>query len=120
MKIQMTKQISFFYFFLIFSLYGQSDSFNSRVKRHPKFTQEEKIRRTMETLCQCCKEQQKGAPDQNVIDCARELVNADKEYQSKSSWLNSVLFKYPRMQDVGIVGLSFLGGFATHWLLSDF
>jgi len=98
---------------------GVPFSFNTRVRRHPKFTQEEEIKRTMEALCRCCKARQQGAPEQDVIDRARELVNADQEYQSNSSWFKTILFKYPRMRDAGIAGLSFVGGLATYWLFID-
>jgi uncharacterized protein YfaT (DUF1175 family) len=72
-----------------------------------------------ERMCrQCEKTEKRGAQKQMGIDAARELVQADDEYKSKSNFVKAFFFAHPHARDASI----FVGGAVTYafgsWLFS--
>lgn len=71
-----------------------------------KFTQEQKIADFFERLCNKCKNsQKKGAPKQEVIDAARQLVMADDEFKAQRNFLTAFCYRYPVAEKIGFVAL---------------
>ena len=86
----------------------------------PNLRNKKRLQTSLIQLCKKCKNnQRRGAPKQELIDSARQLVAADDEFKAQKNEVTAFLFRYPLAKDGIKLTAGFIGGLFTYWLFLD-